>query len=279
MVQIRPMSEFTGGEITDVDVKSLDDNTFTRIYNAWLKFGITVVREQDLNIPDFIAYSRRFGAIVPHPSKSTRHPDYPEITVLGINKFRPDGTLNEAIYKRGAEEFHTDGAYDKIPFKATKLYALAVPQKGGDTHFSSMYRAFDLLPERLKDLLANKKGAFPYGGRKGRQELLNPEDQNRSPAFHPLIRVHSETKRKSLYFDPGKITYIEGLEQKQSDDLIDELTERMIIPDAEYIHKWRVGDIVIWDNRCVVHKAAGDYPPEQDRIHWRVSLKERGSEE
>ena len=156
MVQIRPMSEFTGGEITDVDVKSLDDNTFTRIYNAWLKFGITVVREQDLNIPDFIAYSRRFGAIVPHPSKSTRHPDYPEITVLGINKFRPDGTLNEAIYKRGAEEFHTDGAYDKIPFKATKLYALAVPQKGGDTHFSSMYRAFDLLPERLKDLLANK---------------------------------------------------------------------------------------------------------------------------
>ncbi len=279
MVQIRPMSEFTGGEITDVDVKSLDDNTFTRIYNAWLKFGITVVREQDLNIPDFIAYSRRFGAIVPHPSKSTRHPDYPEITVLGINKFRPDGTLNEAIYKRGAEEFHTDGAYDKIPFKATKLYALAVPQKGGDTHFSSMYRAFDLLPERLKDLLANKKGAFTYGGRKGRQELLNPEDQNRSPAFHPLIRVHSETKRKSLYFDPGKITYIEGLEQKQSDDLIDELTERMIIPDAEYIHKWRVGDIVIWDNRCVVHKAAGDYPPEQDRIHWRVSLKERGSEE
>ena len=89
-----------------------------------------------------------------------------------------------------------------------------------------------------------------------------------------MIRVHSETGRKSLYFDPGKILHIEGLEQQQSDDLIDDLTERMIQPGAEYRHKWRVGDIVIWDNRCMVHKAAGDYPPEEDRIHWRVSIKE-----
>ena len=89
-----------------------------------------------------------------------------------------------------------------------------------------------------------------------------------------MIRVHSETGRKSLYFDPGKILYIDGLEQQQSDDLIDDLTERMIQPGAEYSHQWRAGDIVIWDNRCLVHKAAGDYPPDQDRIHWRVSIKE-----
>src|SRR5215475_9692096 len=87
----------------------------------------------------------------------------------------------------------------------------------------------------------------------------------------------TETGRKGLYFDPGKILRIEGLEKPESDDLIEELTERMIQPEGEYRHRWRRGDVVIWDNRCSYHKAAGDYPPEEDRIHWRVSIKERAS--
>ena len=274
MLQIRPMGPHVGAEITGVDVKQLDDAGFAPIYEAWLKYGVVAVRDQELEIEDFLRYSRRFGLVVPHPSKSTRHPDYPELTMLGTNKFGPDGKLNEAIYRRGAAGYHTDGAYDEVPFKATQLYAIAVPSTGGNTHFSSMYLAYDALPERLKKLLEGRNGAFTYGGRRGATALLNEEDRNRPPAFHPMIRVHSESGRKSLYFDPGKILYIDGLEKQHSDDLIDELTERMIQPDAEYSHKWRVGDIVIWDNRCMVHKAAGDYPPEEDRIHWRVSIKE-----
>ena len=232
------------------------------------------MRDQQLEIDDFLRYSRRFGYVVPHPSKSTRHPDCPEVTLLGVNKFGPDGKLNEAVYGRGAASYHTDGAYDEVPFKATQLYALAVPSTGGDTYFASMYVAYDALPARLKTLLEGRKGAFVYGGRKRAQALLNEEDRDRPPAFHPMIRVHSETGRKSLYFDPGKILYIEGLEPQQNDDVIEELTERMVQADSVYVHKWRVGDIVIWDNRCMVHKAAGDYPPEEDRIHWRVSIKE-----
>jgi len=275
MLQIRPMGPHTGGEITGVDVKTLDDESFAPVYAAWLKYGVTVVRDQQLEIEDFLRYSRRFGFIVPHPSKSTRHPDHPEITLLGVDKFDSDGKLIQAIYRRGAEGFHTDGAYDEVPFKATQLYAVAVPSTGGDTHFSSMYMAYDALPARLKTLLDGRNGAFAYGGRRRAQALLNEEDRGRPPVFHPMIPVHPETGRKSLYFDPGKILYIEGLEKRQSDDLIDDLTERMIQPDAGYSHSWRVGDIVIWDNRCMVHKAAGDYPPEEDRIHWRVSIKER----
>ena len=274
MLQIRPMGQHTGGEITGVDVKRLDDEGFAPIYRAWLTYGVTVVRDQQLEIEDFLRYSRRFGRIIPHPSKSTRHPEHPEITLLGIDKFNPDGTLNEAIYRRGAEGWHTDGAYDEVPFKATQLYATAVPSTGGNTYFSSMYLAYDALPARLKQLLEGRNGAFTYGGRTSAQSLLNEEDRNRPPAFHPMLRVHAETGRTSLYFDPGKILYIEGLEKRQSDDVIDELTERMIRPDAQYSHEWRRGDIVIWDNRCLVHKAAGDYPPEEDRIHWRVSIKE-----
>lgn len=275
MLKIRPMGPNTGGEITGVDVKQLDDAGFAPIYEAWLKYGVTVVRGQELEIEDFLRYSRRYGFIVPHPSKSTRHPDYPEITVLGIDKFDADGKLNQAIYRRGAEGFHTDGAYDEAPFKATQLYSLATPSTGGNTNFASMYMAYDALPARLKERLEGLRGAYIYSSRKVSRMLLNEEDRDHAPVLHPLIRTHSETGRTSLYFDPGKIVYVDGLEAQDSDDLIADLTERMIQPDAGYSHQWRVGDIVIWDNRCLVHKAAGDYPPEEDRIHWRVSIKEQ----
>jgi taurine dioxygenase len=266
-----------GAEIRGVDVKTLDDAAFAPIYQAWLDYNVIVVPGQELTIDDFLAYSRRFGRIEPHPSKSTRHPDYPEITMLGINKFGPDGKLIEAVYRRGAEGWHTDGAYDDEPFKATQLYGVAIPSQGGNTLFSDMYAAYDALPERLKTRLDGKRGGFVYGGRYGQTALLNPEDRNKPPAMHLLFPAHSETGRRSLYFDPGKILFIEGLEKAESDAVIEELTERMIQPDAEFHHQWRVGDIVIWDNRCSVHKAAGDYPPEEDRIHWRVSIKDHAA--
>lgn len=278
MVQIRRMGPKIGVEVSGVDVKTLDDAGFAPIYQAWLDHNILVVTGQDLTIDDFLRYSRRFGQVVPHPSKSTRHPDYPEITQLGINKFDADCNLNQSIYRRGAEGWHTDGAYDAVPFKATQLYALAIPDTGGDTLFASGYVAYDALPQRLKERLEGVNGAFTYGGRRGAQALLNPEDRNVPPVYHPIIRVHNETGRRSLYFDPGKILFIEGAGEQENSELIEELATYMIQPDGEYRHKWHVGDIVIWDNRCSYHKAAGDYPPEQDRIHWRVSIKDFAQE-
>ena len=103
------MTENTGVEVTGVDVKALDDDGFAPIYEAWLKYGVIVVRDQKLEIGDFLAYSDRFGNVVAHPSKSTRHPDHPKITLLGVNKFDADGNLIEAVYKRGGASWHTDG--------------------------------------------------------------------------------------------------------------------------------------------------------------------------
>jgi taurine dioxygenase len=274
MVQVRRMGPQIGVEVSGIDLRTLNDDGFAQIYQAWLDHNVMVVTGQDLKIDEFLSYSRRFGPVSPHPSKSTRHPEIPEITMLGVDKFKPDGTLNQAIYRRGAEGWHTDGAYDAVPFKATQLYGLAVPDTGGDTLFASGYAAYDALPERLKQRLEGVLGAFTYGGRKQNQALLNPEDRNRKPAMHPIIRTHPETGRKSLYFDPGKILYIEGAESAESDELIEELATLMIQSDGEYRHKWHVGDVVIWDNRCSYHKAAGDYPPDQDRIHWRTSIKD-----
>jgi taurine dioxygenase len=274
MIEIRPLGPQIGAEIRGVDVKTLDDATFAAIYRAWLDHNVVVVPGQALEIEDFLRYSRRFGRVLPHPSKMTRHPDYPEITLLGVDKFGPDGQLNLAVYRRGAEGWHTDGAYDREPFKATQLYALAVPSTGGDTLFASMYAAYDALPPRLKQRLDGREGAFTYGGRARATALLDEEDRDWKPVFHPIVRTHPETGRRALYFDPGKILRIEGLEAEDSDALIEELTGYMIQPGGQYRHAWRKGDIVIWDNRCSYHRAAGDYPPEEDRIHWRVSIKD-----
>jgi taurine dioxygenase len=278
MLEIRLIGPQIGVEITGIDVKTMDEPDWNRIYQAWLDHNVMVVRDQDLEIRDFLSYSRRFGPVVPHPSKSTRHPEIPEITMLGINKFDVDGSIIDAIYRRGAEGWHTDGAYNQAPFKATQLYALAVPSRGGDTHFANGYAAYEALPDGLKKRLDDVMGAFSYGGRRGGSPLLNKEDQDWQPVFHPIIRIHPETGRKSLYFDPGKIVDIVGADRDESDALIAELKGYMIQPDAEYRHKWRKGDIVIWDNRCSYHKAAGDYPPEEDRIHWRVSINDYGVE-
>jgi taurine dioxygenase len=277
MMEIRRLGPQIGAEVRGVDVKSLDAPGFAALYRAWLDANVLVVREQELQIDDFLTYSRRFGIVHPHPSKMTRHPDYPEITLLGVDKFGADGKLDMAIYRRGAEGWHTDGAYDAEPFKATQLYALAIPSTGGDTHFASMYAAYDALPARLKERLEGRQGAFTYGGRRKATALLNAEDRDWTPVFHPIVRTHPETGRKALYFDPGKILRIEGLEPAESDAVIEELADRMIQPGAEYRHQWHKGDVVIWDNRCSYHKAAGDYPPEEDRIHWRVSIKERAA--
>ena len=275
-MEIRCLGDGIGAEITGVDVKRLDQAGFRKIYQAWLDYNVIAVRDQALATEDFLRYSRRFGRLAEHPSKNTRHPDHPEITLLGVNKFDPDGKLNEKIYRRGAAAFHTDGNYEEEPFKATQLYALAIPSRGGDTHFASMYTAYESLPQRLKQRLEGCYGIYVYGGRrKEYNTLLTREDFDaRKPVRHPIIGTHRETGRRVLYFDSVKIAQIEGMNADESNALIDELVGYMTPRGAQYTHKWRKGDVVIWDNRCSYHKAAGDYPPEEDRVHWRVSIKE-----
>ena len=116
---------------------------------------------------------------------------------------------------------HTDGAYDEVPFKATQLYALEIPSRGGDTLFSSAYAAYEALPPRLRQQLEGRRGAFTFGGKAALQgkpsSLLNPEDQGKAPALHPLLRRHKDSGRTALYFDPNKIVHIEGLPQQESD--------------------------------------------------------------
>jgi len=274
-MEIRRLGEMIGAEIVNIDVNRLDEKAFSLIYQAWLDYNVIAIRAQNLSITQFVDYSRRFGNLELHPSKMTRNHEAPEVTMLGVNKFLPSGELDIKIYRRGAEGWHTDGSYEAVPFKATQLYAVAIPSKGGDTHFASCYAAYDALTPSLRQRLSGLKGLYVYGGkRKGANELLNPEDRQADPVRHSFIKLHPETGRPTLYFDPNKIISIEGYTATESSQLIAELKTYMLQPKAQYTHQWQKGDIVIWDNRCSYHKAAGDYPPEEDRIHWRVSIRQ-----
>ena len=261
-----------GAIATDVDVRVLSEADWNALYRAWLDGIVLVVRGQTLDIEQFLAYSRRFGRLKPHRVKRTRHAEFPELTVMGIGTRKADGQVDKTIYDRGGG-WHTDSPWDTEVCKATQLYAIAIPSYGGDTLFASMYEAYETLPESLKRRIAGLKAEHVYGGRGRRgNDLLDPEDRNRPPAVHPIVRVHEETGRTSLYANPYHIVRIQGLSDGESEALIADLTAHMIETKAQYRHKWQVGDIVIWDNRCALHSATGGYPIEEKRIHWRVTI-------
>ena len=268
-----------GAIATDVDVRALSEADWSALYQAWLDGVVLVVRGQTLTIEEFLDYSRRFGRLKPHRVKKTRHPEHAELTVMGLGTRKPDGKVDKAIYDRGGG-WHTDSPWDTDICKGTQLYGIAIPSIGGDTLFASMYEAYDTLPDGLKKRIERLKAEHAYGGRGRRgNELLEPEDRMRPPAVHPITRRHEESGRTSLYANPYHILRIQDLGDAESEALIAELTEHMVKTDAQYRHKWQVGDIVLWDNRCALHSATGGYPIEEQRIHWRVTIMQDAAEQ
>ena len=229
---------------------------------------------QSFSIPQFLEYGRRFGPVKPHFVKKSRHPDYPELTVMGEGARNADGTKNETVYRRGAG-WHTDGPWDPDGCKATMLYAVELPSRGGDTLFTNMYTALETLPPALKRRIEGLEADYVYGGADRKSNgLLEPEDRDAPPVRHPLIRTHPETGRQSLYFNAHHLFELAGLSADEAAALIEELKAHQIAPGAQYRHQWRPGDAVIWDNRCTLHSATADYPVEENRIHWRCTIKE-----
>jgi taurine dioxygenase len=282
-MEIRKQTPTLGAEILGIDVRRIDADQFAKIYQAWLDHIVLVIRGQDLTIPDYLRYSSRFGRIKPHLVRRSRHPEFPELMLMdnriGDNRVSEQTISTETLRTRGGQ-WHTDLSYEDVAAKATQLYSRAVPSSGGDTLFTSTYASYDALPERLRQRIASLSATYKYGGRGRRQiELLEPADRERKPAQHPLVKVHPETRRPVLYFNAAQILGIVGLEAQESDDLIAELTTYMVQPGHEYRHRWQVGDVVIWDNRCALHRATGDYPPGEHRSMWRVTIMEQDWQE
>ena len=265
-----------GAEVQNIDLRDLNDAAFDAIHRAWLDHLVLLFRGQQLTDRALIAFSQRFGELDQAPVQETGRrfvEGVPELYV--VSNVLKDG---EPIGSLGAGEamWHTDMSYLPRPPKASALYALEIPPVGGDTAFLNMYALYDALPDPLRRQLAGLRlkhdGTYNSGGYI-RQGVTPTNDPRESPgAYHPLVCTHPETGRRMLYLGRRRNAYIEGLDVAQSEALLDALwayTERI---EFAWRHRWRVGDLVLWDNRCTMHRRDA-FDPASRRIMHRTQIQ------
>ena len=278
-LDVRPTGGGLGAEITGVDLRALDEADFAVLHQAWLDHLVVLVRGQSLTAADLIAFSRRFGALDWAPVQETgrRFVDgLPELYVVSnvVENGEPIGSLGH-----GEAVWHTDMSYVEVPPKASALYALEIPPAGGDTSFVNMYAVYAALPEALRARIAGLRvkhdGTYNSGGYV-RQGVVAGDDPRTAPgALHPLVYVHPETGRKALYLGRRRNAYIEGLELAESEALLDRLWSYVGDPALAWTHAWRVGDLVLWDNRCTMHRRDA-FDAGHRRVLHRTQIRGEG---
>jgi taurine dioxygenase len=262
---VSPLTPHIGGEVTGVDLaEPLDNETFSRIYQAWLDWQVLVFRDQRLNRDQHKAFARRFGTLHVHPMQHSYGGD-PEILTVKTTK--------DSAYTAG-NDWHTDVTCDEVPPLGSMLYMKETPAcGGGDTLFADMYLAYDLLSETMRRLLdglvAVHDGALPYAGDYG---VAPPNGEQYPRNEHPVVITHPETRRKVLYVNAGFTSHIKGMKRWESRMLLNGLfqhiqTEVRLPCRVE----WRPNTLTFWDNRCTQHHAIWDYYPHS-RHGERVSI-------
>ncbi len=275
-IGVTPNRVGLGAEITGVDLRRLDEAGFARVLKAWHDHSALLFRNQTLSDQDLIAFSRRLGDLdwAPVQENGRRFVEgMPEIYIVSNVKVN-----GEAIGSLGDGEavWHTDMSYLPMPPKASMLYALEVPPSGGNTSFCTMYGVYDALPAPLKARIAPLKikhdGTYNSGGYL-RQGVTATDDPRASPgAIHPLVCTHPDTGRRMLYLGRRRNAYLVGLELAESEALLDELWSYVDRPGLAWEHKWRVGDLVLWDNRCTMHRRDA-FDPGSRRVMHRTQVK------
>ena len=273
-VAISKLSAHTGAEVRGVDLsRPLDAAMRARLNRAFVEHSVLVVRDQQLDAPQFLAAMQNFGAVFPQHNPRFAVPECPLIHYISNQDTLEDGR----VYIPG-EGYHTDHSNDAVPPKATALHAVKLPASGGDTQFINMHEAYAALPESMRRRIDGRMARHVYQSRYSERKLPQLAGEKKTTVgtasvVHPLVRTHPESGRKALYINPIRIEEIVGLETPAALALLDELLAHATELRFEYRHEWRTGDVVIWDNRCLMHKANGDYPVAEVRYLYRLMLK------
>jgi taurine dioxygenase len=276
MLNVVPTSAVLGAEVLGSDLKSLDEAQFAAFKRAWHQHEVLLVRGQTLSDQDLVTFSRRFGHLDWAPVQETGRrfvEGIPEIYIVSNVKVNdePIGSLGS-----GEAVWHTDMSYLDVPPMASMLYALEIPPVGGNTSFCSMYAVYDALPAQLKQRIATLKikhdGTYNSGGYL-RQGVTPTDDPRTSPgAVHPLVCTHPDTGRQMLYLGRRRNAYLLGLELAESEALLNELWQYAEQPEFSWEHVWQVGDLVMWDNRCTMHRR-DPFDDSARRIMHRTQIK------
>jgi len=276
-IQVKKLGDALGAEVSGVDLsRTLAAGTFAEIRKAWLDHLVLRFREQTLSDPQLLAFSRLFGELDPpgpNPYGKPFLPEHPEMNV--ISNIKTDGAPIGGLGD-GEAIWHADMTYVDSPPMAAILHALEVPPSGGDTYWANMVLACQKLPANLRKKIEGRKAVhdatYNSAGimRKGYREVTDPR---KAPgAQHALIRVHPETGRECLFLGRRRNSCIVGMELGESEALLDEVWAHATRAEFTFCQRWRVGDVLIWDNRCTLHRR-DSFDPAARRLMHRTQIK------
>ncbi len=274
-LKIEPLSPVLGARVTGLDLaQETPEAVKQEIRDAFHKYGVLCFSGQKIEPEDQFRFAAVFGRadagkagrVVANEGKER------ERGIMLITNIRENGKPIGAL-PDGEMHFHSDGSHRDVPYRATTLYAVQIPSRGGETKFANLYEAYDALPEATKTRIANLKAGYIYDVYATLRDQVNEAADNLSNAVHSLVKTHPETGRKSLYLSRLMTRSIVGMDRAESDALLNELFEHAERPEFVYAHVWSVGDLLIWDNRCLNH-ARNDFPAEEIRLMRRVTVSE-----
>ena len=277
-MQITPLPNGFAAEVTGLDASEVDDAAFDALYAVWLRYPILRLRRQRLDDAQLQAFSKRFGPLEYAPmgrisdAERDQLPN-PFVTTISniVENGRPIGGLGNA-----EAAWHTDMSYIEEPPTASILYAVEAPEEGGDTHFCNMVAALDALPLGLRDrartISLKHDAAHDSIGRlrRGHRHASSPLEA--PGAVHPMVRPHPENGTEALFLGRRQDAYAEGLPLAESEALLNEVWRYVALPDAVWTQRWRVGDLLIWDNRSVMHRRAA-FDPVARRLMRRTQVR------
>lgn len=274
IIEIIPTGAALGAEICGVNLaQPLDAAAFAMIEQAYNEHGVIFFRDQHITPLQQVEFTRRFGEIEFNVfGERWSVPGSPEIVVVSnaTEDGRPVGV------KRAGENWHSDMCYSARPPRGTMLYAFEVPKLFGlilgDTEFASTAAAWDALPEPVKQRIDGLRATFDFSGRKRAFPPTKAETDRYPPVKHPIVRTHPFTGRKCLYVMRDDCTAIEGMETEEAEAMIAALADHIVKPAFIYRHQWRPGDLLMWDNCTVQHRAIQDYDLPQRRLMHRTTM-------
>ena len=274
-VDVIPFPAALGAEVRCGDVRALDDDRFAAVHRASLDHLVLLIRGQTLNDDELVAFGRRFGepaAAAPvHVGQKPR--ERPEIAIISnvIENGVAIGGLGD-----GEAVWHSDSSFNAVPPGVSILHAIEIPPSGGDTGFANMYRALETMPSELRARIAGKtiKTDLRYtSGGQLRPGYTGREDIRTAPGpSHPVIRKHEETGHHALYLGRRPHACVDGLSLAESEALLAAVWAHAVQPEFTWHHQWKVGDVLVWDNRCCMHRRDA-FDPESRRIMHRTQCK------
>jgi taurine dioxygenase len=262
-MKVTPITANFVADIEDANLATINDTEFEQLYSAWLEYGVLRIRNQDLDDEQLQTFSKRFGPLEEAPFGRMSEEDKAKIKhryITTLSNIIADGKPIGGLGNSEAT-WHSDMTYIETPPPASLLLGIEIPEQGGDTHFANQYAALEALPDDLRkriETLTVKHNAAHTSVGKLRPGFEAFDDPREAPgAIHPMIKTHNESGRPALYLGRREWAYIPGLSVTESDALLDELWAYVALEENTWRQKWQPLDLIIWDNRCVMHRRDG----------------------